>query len=243
MYQFYAQTVKGLKSQQNDDCFLVNDVVCQNDVYKTQSQKNDFIIAVADGVGSTEKGYVASKFLLEQIAKQRSQLSHAIILNIIHNTHAYLKKEFQSNASAVFTIVYASNNLITVYHVGDTRAYKLTAHNNLIQLTNDHTYIQSLIDKGVIGENMRNNHPQKNLITQCIGGEKDIQVDIYRNSFEPGEKLILSSDGIHDYLTQKQIKEKLISRHSLQSNVSQLIDLAISNGSKDDLTMITVKYI
>ncbi|ASF48163.1 PP2C family protein-serine/threonine phosphatase [Methylovulum psychrotolerans] len=241
MYHFYSQTQRGSKSSKNDDCFLINNYIAQNGSYKAQSKKNSFIIGVADGLGSAPKGSFAANYLLEQISQHKNQLTHALILNIINNVHAYLGKEFFCKASTVFTIVYSSNELITVYHLGDTRAYKLTKR-NLIQLTNDHTYVQELIDAGVIGDGMRYNHPYKNVVKQSLGGKNGIHIDVYNNVFEPDERLLLTSDGIHDYLKKEEIEGILRKSTNIQENVINLINKSLEKGSSDDLTALVVKY-
>jgi PPM family protein phosphatase len=242
MYYFYSQTKRGSKSQKNDDCFLINDYTAQDDSHKAQSKKSTFIIGVADGLGSAPNGGFAAKYLLEQLSKHKNQLTHALILNIISNVHVYLGKEFNYGASTVFTIVYASNELISVYHLGDTRAYKLTKR-NLVQLTNDQTYVQKLIDTGVIGEDMRYNHSKKNIVMQSLGGENEIHIDTYKNVFEPGEKLLLTSDGIHDYLKKEEMEIILRKSTNTEDTISVLINKAVENGSNDDLTALVVRYV
>ncbi len=241
MYYFYAQTVKGLKCQKNNDSFFINNYISQMGDYKTQSKKNEFIIGVADGVGSSMFANDASKYLFEKLSKYKNQITHALVLNIIKNTHKFLQKTYSYQASTVFTIVHIQDALITIYHLGDTRAYKLTPHKNLIRLTNDHSYVQKLIDEGVISEDMRYSHPQKNIILQSLGGEKDIRIDVYKSSLEPGEKLLLTTDGIHDYVDDHEIKNILLDSQNIERNVSNLIANAQNANSKDDLTALIVK--
>ena len=243
MYNFYGTIQKGLKHQKNDDCFLINGYFSQDSIYDLKSNENEFIVGVADGVGSSSDGSYASRYLFEQLAKHNTQLTHAVILNIINKVHSYLSKRFTGNALTVFSIIYISNEKITIYHLGDTRAYKLTPNKNLIQLTNDHTYIQKLIDDGIISENIRYSHPQKHIILQSLGSNRDIHIDIYKNSFEKGEQILLTTDGIHDYIKEKEIKNILISSSNLKKNIANLFAEAKENGSKDDLTAILVKYI
>lgn len=241
MYHFYGHTVKGVKSHQNDDCYLINKHVSQETMHEGKSNKNEFVVGVADGVGSSPHGSFAAKFLLDEIARHKNQLTHSLILNIINNTHAYLLKTFNNLASSVFTIIHSTGEFITIYHVGDTRVYKLTKR-NLVQLTNDHTHVQELINLGAIGEGMRYNHPQKNIIQQSLGGTKKIHIDTYRNIFEPGEKILLTSDGIHDYITSEDIETILRKSVNLKTNITTLIDKALLNGSKDDLTAVAIKF-
>jgi len=243
MYYFYAQTEKGLKSPKNNDCFFIDDYISQEQPHKIQSKRNEFLLGIADGVGSSVYGGEAAKYILEQLSKYRKQITHALILNIIQNAHTYLNKTFDYQSSTVFTILHIQKSFITMYHLGDTRAYKLTSNNNFVSLTNDHSYVQKLINDGVISESMRYTHPQKNLILQSLGGKNNINIDIYKNSFEPGEQLLLTTDGIHDYLNNQQMKEILLSSKDIKTNVSKLITTAKAHQSKDDLTAIIIKYI
>lgn len=242
MFKFYGKTQHGQYKKKNADCFLINSFVSQNEEKKQQLSKNYFIAAIADGVGSSQCGDIASKILLENVSKNSNILSHQIILNIIKNTNQELLKHYKGEASTVFSIVYAIDNKITIYHVGDTRVYKLTCNNNLIQLTNDHTYIQKLIDDGIISDNMKYSHPKKNIILQALGNEERIHIDIYKNSFEVGEKLLITSDGIHDYIKEEELKKALISSKNLQVIVDKLIDRAKENNSKDDISCIVIDY-
>jgi len=241
MFKFYGKTQHGKYKTKNDDCFLINSFVSQSEEKQQQLDKSHFVVAIADGVGSSKYGDMASKILLENISKNANILSHQIILNIIKNTNRELLKTYKAQASTVFSIVYATDEKIIIYHVGDTRVYKLTTNNNLVQLTNDHTYTQKLIDDGIINEEMRFNHPKKNIILQSLGSKEEIHIDIYKNSFESGEKLLLTSDGIHDYIKEADIKDIMLSSKSMQTNVDRLIEKAVLNKSKDDISVIIIE--
>lgn len=242
MFKFYAKTQHGENKIRNDDCFLINSFLSQESDYKKQSKHEHFVVAIADGVGSSKFGDIASRKLLENLGMHSNILSHQIILNIIKNTNNELLKSFDGNASTVFSIVYARDDKISIYHLGDTRVYKITNLNNIVQLTNDHTYLQKLIDDGVTNERMKVFHPKKNIILQSLGKEKEIHIDVYNNSFEKGEKLLLTSDGIHDYLTDDMIKNTILSSKNIQNNIDKLIELAKTNSSKDDLSAVLIDY-
>lgn len=241
MYYFFGCTEKGINSQKNKDCFLINGYVCESGSKKSQSKKEHFIVGIADGVGSTEYGGFASKYILEQIAKRKNQLSRSVMINILNNAHAYLKTKYQGSASTVGSMVYGNHEHILIFHVGDTRVYKLTKR-NLVQLTNDHTVVQRLVDSGAIGENMRYKHQKKHLILQSYGGKHPISLDIYSNTLEPGEKLLLTTDGVHDYLTFEQIEATIRKPNSMGTIINKLISEAKEHGSQDDLTALLVRY-
>lgn len=241
MHYFFGSTVKGIKSQNNKDCFLINSHVYHINSKKAQSKNNYFVVGISDGVGSAEHGDFASKYILEQIAKRKNQSSRSVIINLLNNAHAYLQREYQGSALTVGSIVYGNHEHILIFHLGDTRVYKLTKR-NLVQLTNDHTVVQQLVDSGAIGENMRNSHQQKHLILQSYGGNYSISLDIYPNTLEPGEKLLLTTDGIHDYLSAERIEAILRKSNNLKTVVDKLIVEAKEQGSKDDLTALLVRY-
>ena len=242
MFKFYGKTQHGRHKTKNDDCFLINSFVSQSEGKKQQWSKHNFTVAVADGVGSSEFGNIASRLLLENLSKNSNILSHQIILNIIKNTNQNLVKNYKGQASTVFSIVYATDQKIIIYHTGDTRVYKLTAHCNLVQLTNDHTYTQKLIDDGIIHEKMSFGHPKKNIILQSLGSKDNLRIDIYKNSFEKGEKLLLTSDGIHDYVSELEIKDIILSSKNMQTNLDKLIEQAQCNHSKDDISVIVIEH-
>ena len=241
MFKFYGKTQHGKYKTKNDDCFLINSFLSQSQEKEQQLSKNHFVVAIADGVGSSEFGDIASRVLLENLSKNANILSHQIILNIIKNTNQELLKNYKGKASTVFSIVYATDEKIITYHIGDTRVYKLTSNNNLVQLTNDHTYTQKLIDDGIISEEMRFNHPKKNIILQSLGSRDEIHIDIYKNSFESGEKLLLTSDGVHDYMKESEIEDMILSSKSMQTNIDRLIEKAVINKSKDDISVIIIE--
>lgn len=242
MFKFYGATQHGKHKIKNDDCFLINSFVSQDKNKKQQHTKRDFIVAIADGVGSSEFGNIASKELLDNLSKYSNIISHQIILNIIKNTNKDLLKKYDKKASTVFSIVYANADKIIIYHIGDVRVYKLTACGTFVQLTNDHTYIQKLIDDGIISENMRYEHPEKNIITQALGNKEEIYIDIYKNSFDIGEKILLTSDGIHDYVKDNEIKQILLSSKNMQTNIQKLIESAQLNKSADDLSVVIIEH-
>ncbi|AFI83684.1 PP2C family protein-serine/threonine phosphatase [Methylophaga nitratireducenticrescens] len=239
MYHFYAKSIKGARKSKNDDCFLVNQFLGSTDNYKSQTKKDQFLVGVADGVGGVPLGGFAAKFLMENISNKGKLLSHALILNIINNSHSYLRKEFMGEAQTVFTLAFCNQEIVSIYHVGDTRLYKVTDR-NIVQITKDETYTQELIDKGVISDEMKNFHPHKNIIKQSIGGDRDIIMNHYKCTIEPGETLLLSTDGIHDYLFDEDIKNIFKSSKNIQKNINTLIEKSVEMGSNDDITVIAV---
>lgn len=90
---------------------------------------------------------------------------------------------------------------------------------------------------------MRYSHYKKNIILKSLGSKEYIYFDIYKNSFEANEKLLLTTDGIHDYVDEQTIKNILLSSKNNKKIIEQLIIEAKANNSKDDLTAILIENI
>ncbi|ADG91865.1 protein serine/threonine phosphatase [Arcobacter nitrofigilis DSM 7299] len=241
MFNFYGKSTKSYLKEENEDSLLVNKIISNDKPIKGSSIKESILFAIADGVGGSKYGKIASNYILSELSKNRNLLNHQIILNIIKNTHQYLIKNYSNDAQTVVSIIWIENEKFAIYHIGDTRVYLMTKR-NFIQLTNDHTYVQELVDKGIISENMKSSHNKKNIITQSLGGSHEIKIDIYNGLIEPEDKLLLSTDGIHDYIDDNKIHEILFKTNNLEKNINTLITLAKDNGSKDDLSGIVVFY-
>jgi len=241
MFNFYGKSTKSYLKEKNEDSLLINKTISSNQPIKGSSTKKNILFAIADGVGGSKYGEIASNYILKELSKNRNLLSHQIILNTIKNTHNYLIKNYSNDAQTVLSIIWIENEKFTIYHIGDTRIYLMTKR-NFIQLTNDHTYVQELVDKGIISENMKANHNKKNIITQSLGGNHEIKIDIYNGLIEPEDKLLLSTDGIHDYVNDDKIYEILFKTNNLEKNINNLINLAKDNGSKDDISGIVAFY-
>ncbi|MCP4522791.1 MAG: hypothetical protein GY828_01075, partial [Candidatus Gracilibacteria bacterium] len=87
MFKFYGKTLYGKNKTENDDCFLINSFVSQQEEKQQQLSRNDFLVAIADGVGSCQYGNLASLTLLKNLSKNEKIISHPMVLNIIKNTN------------------------------------------------------------------------------------------------------------------------------------------------------------
>ena len=241
MFKFYGKSTKSYLKEINQDCLLVNNIVSNNEHIKGSSKNENILFAIADGVGGSKYGEIASNYILEELAKNRNLLNHQLIINTIRNVHHDLIKQYSYSAQTVLSIIWIEKEKFTIYHIGDTRVYLITER-NLIQLTNDHTYVQELVDKGIISNIMKLKHPKKNIITQSLGGTVEIKIDIYNGLIEPGNKLLPTTDGIHDYVDNETIYKTINKTKNLEKNINNLILFAKENNSKDDISGMVVYY-
>ena len=105
------------------------------------------------------------------------------------------------------------------------------------QLTKDHSRVQDLVDRGVITPEEARIHPEKNMITRAVGIGPDVNVDFLTIPFEPGDKLLLCSDGLSNTCSDGEIADVLRTQEAEQA-VETLIKLANMGGGQDNITVV-----
>ncbi len=129
---------------------------------------------------------------------------------------------------------------VIALNVGDSRLYCVD-RGELRQVTKDNSYVQYLVDIGRITPEEARNHPQKNIITKCLGTEETVESDTYRTGEVP-EKLLLCSDGLSNALTEQFIFDVIQdTARSAEEKVGLLIDAANKAGGPDNITVILVQ--
>jgi len=220
----------------NEDCFFSDDSLG--------------LWLVADGMGGHEAGEVASAIVAETIAStvregvdlaKAIQFSHQAVLDGgLHGQGA------RGMGSTVVGLQQLDNNRWQVAWVGDSRAYlwtKISEHEGeLQQISRDHSYVQALLDAGAITEAEADDHPDKNVITQCLGSLEipSVKVDVVSQEWKPNQKIILCSDGLSDEVSDAQIAKILNDAPDSNSAVQSLIDAALQNGGRDNVTIVIV---
>jgi len=132
-----------------------------------------------------------------------------------------------------------------IFSVGDSRAY-LTSAAGLSLLTHDHSYVQQLVDSGSISEEEAFDHPNKNVVTHCLGGGGgDSTPDIYSLELGPGDLVLLCSDGLSDALRDRELWQMFCSQGAVQAPPDELAPLALAliaaanlAGGPDNITVI-----
>jgi len=138
------------------------------------------------------------------------------------------------------TVLVLRPGCYVIAQVGDTRAYRL--RNGLLsQLTKDHSYIQELVDAGVMTSSRARNHPYKNVISRCVGTGDNVIPDIYRGSLEPGDTFLVTSDGLTGVLEDEDLVGILSTNGGPRHWVDRMIGEAKRRGGLDDITAIVVR--
>ncbi|WP_185731442.1 Stp1/IreP family PP2C-type Ser/Thr phosphatase [Larkinella rosea] len=205
-----------------------------------------YLLLVADGMGGHLAGEIASQMAAEIVSREYFQhrdtaeksLMRAFQLanrQIYDESHQH---ETFRGMGTTCTAVVVHNEQIVFAHVGDSRAY-LFKNGQLIQLTEDHTYVQELIKKGEIDEATAARHPERNVLTQAMGTKPDLRVDIGRCilPFDPGDRLLLCSDGLYEYCREDDLI-RLLQQESLPNVAAELVQMAKNRGGHDNITVV-----
>jgi protein phosphatase len=207
---------------------------------------------VADGMGGHAAGEVASAIVIETIA--RDIANGKPLADAIQNSHHDILNASDAGVGGrgMGSTVVAMRSFQGKYEicwVGDSRAYLLIPPNKpddaheLIQLTTDHSYVQMLFQSGAIKEDELDTHPEKNIITQCLGSVELSEVTVDRTVGEwiPNSKLLLCSDGLSDYVKPSEILQLLSEDTHPEAISHRLIQTALDCGGRDNITLTVIE--
>ncbi len=150
------------------------------------------------------------------------------------------KKSAARGLGSTVTAVLIQNNNAYIANVGDSRTYLLRGK-KLAPVTRDHSLVARLIESNQITADEIYTHPQRNLIYRSLGaGHKTVEVDIFHETLQPDDVLLLCSDGLWEMVHQPDLLRLLSEESSPQKICDQLIDLANTNGGEDNITAVVV---
>lgn len=230
-----AKTHTGNVRQGNEDAFFSDDALG--------------LWLVADGMGGHEAGEVASAIASKTVAEEiRSGKTLAEAIQSAH--HAILQgaqdgEGAHGMGSTIVAIHQVADNSWELGWVGDSRAYLWSQDSEggqLQQISRDHSYVQALLDSGAITQVDAENHPEKNVITQCLGSVElsNVRVDTVTMEWKAGQKILMCSDGLSDEVSDEEIASILANNNDSKVAVEKLIEAALKNGGKDNITAVLV---
>jgi len=147
------------------------------------------------------------------------------------------------NLGCTLTAALIRNELMVVANVGDSRAY-LLRDGLLEQLTEDHSYVSQLVRAGQLSPESIYDHPQRNVITRALGNQYTVKPDIRTHALQPGDQLLLCSDGLWEMLREPAVIGAIMTEAAdLETAVAELINAANSCGGYDNIGLVVAKAI
>jgi protein phosphatase len=203
------------------------------------------LLAVADGIGGAPAGELASDIVIGTLAALEDAPDTGTPLEDLRAALDDANRQIGAAAEAdpsrqgmgtTLTAFLVTGDELALLHVGDSRAYLFRA-GTLSRLTRDDTFVQELVDRGVLSPEDARHHPQRSIITQAVQGG-DFTATTTRLTPRTGDRYLLCSDGLSDYVTDGAIEQALLSCPDPQMCAELLIRLALRAGAPDNVTVI-----
>jgi PPM family protein phosphatase len=134
-----------------------------------------------------------------------------------------------------------AGNLAVIGHVGDSRIY-LYRNKELVQLTRDDSVVAQLISAGEITADDVSSHPMRNMLTQSVGAAEEVAIQILDFWLQPGDRLLMTSDGVHGVIGEARIVEALSGENSPSDVATRLVAASRESGAPDNTSTIVVDY-
>ena len=239
----WAVTDPGCVRPQNQDAFHIE-----------QLDESCTLCVVCDGMGGARSGNVASSMAAEVFTQEihatwRPSMSR-------EDTEAMLRSAVKLVNFAVFdqaaqfvdfagmgtTLVAAlvEGKTATVVNVGDSRAYHIGAEGIRI-ITQDHSVVQLMVDRGELTPEEAKLYPGKNLITRAIGTDATVECDLFRLELEREDGILLCTDGLSNLLDEQEILFEVVHGEQRENCCQRLLDIALNRGAPDNVTCLLLQ--
>jgi protein phosphatase len=205
------------------------------------------LFIVADGMGGHQAGDYASRYIVEHLEEQLKSATEPQVVPLLRdeilNVNSMLYRESLNKAElngmgSTLVAAVIEGNILYVANVGDSRLYLV--RNQLKQVTRDHSYVEELVSLGKLERGSQDYRDKKNIITRAVGTEDKLQIDFFEVSLEPGDYILMCSDGLSNMLEAAEIEEIICSELLLQEKAEKLITVANDNGGKDNISVVLI---
>ena len=245
--RYAALTDIGFQRKRNEDSYVIEKRALRGLFGRNHEI---YLFGIADGMGGHACGDIASEMACEEVAgfiDESLQICPPVIirrlkekfLHIDHLLRIYATVETGcADMGTTLSAMVILKNKGIVAHVGDCRILRLR-QGELSRLTTDHRFVQEMIEEGLINEKAASSHPFRNKLTHVIGTSAPLEyVETGLIKLLQGDRYILSTDGLHDGLTQGEIKRILADSLTPETAAERLLSQGLQRGSKDNMTVI-----
>ncbi len=233
-----------------------------SDVGRRRSHNEDaayvapYVAVVADGVGGAAAGevasataaYVLAATALARFGRDPVQVAREAVATALDLLRAGAEAdERREGMATTLTGVVSDGTRVALVHVGDSRAYLLRA-GTLVRLTRDHSYVQQLLDDGLIDPASASTHPWRHVVVRSLHSSADLpepatSVDVtVVEDLVPGDRLLLCSDGVSDLVPERRISE-VLRLGMAGAAAAVLVQHALEAGGRDNATAVVLDVV
>jgi serine/threonine protein phosphatase PrpC len=200
--------------------------------------------AVADGMGGYENGQWASGTIVEALAAigtdEDFDAAAAKVADAIHAANAVINEQVRStghNMGSTAAALMIQGRRFVVFWAGDSRVY-LLRDGELIRMTQDHTQVQDMVERGLLTPEEAAHHPMMHVISRAVGVETTLELDAIVDEAEVGDVFLICSDGLYGVVGDEEILAALLA--APLTAPEQLVQLCLSRGAPDNVTVVTI---
>ena len=232
---------------------------CNEDCYGYHLSHNETVrlLAVADGIGGHGNGDHASNLLIRELLNfwrkhcesfdltQWETITNAlkdqlaIINERLHDINAVIGIKVPMGSTLALLLL-LPGKAITL-HAGDSRIYRLRDQ-DLIPLTEDHSYITEFLKSGTLTKEKAADHPLAHVILRSIGTLAQVDIEINAYDLKDGDAFMLCSDGLTEHLNDDTIRNIMIKNSDPADVVKELLQETLRSGAHDNITALYTKY-
>lgn len=237
MKSFYLTDAGKVRDHNEDSVIIVKNI------------KNDYLLAVADGMGGHSAGEVASSIAISYLGKHFQEtfinLSKEEAINWLRNSVSeinslifkYVEENSESRGMGTTLVVaIVTENYVLFGNIGDSSGFVMK-DGKLHKVTYDHTLVNLLVTAGELTPDQAKEHPQKNVLMKALGANDPIDVDIFEILNMDFDSILLASDGLTNMLDVETIEKVLLSDLEIEEKVIKLIRKANNRGGTDNISI------
>ena len=206
------------------------------------------LLAVADGLGGHARGEIASRIAVENLrgmAGEGVAQPEEFFIRAYRKINSEIKAVAgeigaEGMATTLTSALVDSQGNCTLANLGDSRGY-VVSRGRVVLKTKDHSLVQVLVERGEITEEEAYSHPMKHLLTRALGIEERADPDLYHARLQAGDVLLLSTDGLHDYLREEEVVETVRSHRGEQEIAEALMRKALKL-SEDNISVAVLRW-
>jgi serine/threonine-protein phosphatase Stp1 len=205
--------------------------------------------AVADGAGGHQRGDYASGCVVAALGAVNPELSGSLLVQDVKDRLAEANRELRARAATLgpdalvgstVTVVLIQHGLSWCLWAGDSRFYRMRA-GRLRQLSRDQSHVQHLVDRGEITPEAAAAHPLANVVTNLVGASDELVLEERRDELEPGDVLLLCSDGLTRTLDDAELTA-ILAAVPIEAAADRLIEAALARGARDNVSAVVIEY-
>lgn len=247
----YQVSDKGRARQKNED----NTLIIRVSSAGSAGAQERYFLALADGMGGHLGGEVASSLAVRKAAEyvfpalsNPGELDWSTLLDrMLKEANACIygmagKDPSLEGMGTTLVCAIVSANRLYAANIGDSRMYLIDPeHMNIRQITIDHSIVGELLESGRITKAEAQNHPQRGRLTRSLGFHPSVEADTFSLDPEPGNVILMCSDGLTDVLTDAQIMDAVVSAADLREAGCALVDAANNSGGPDNISIVLLR--